>query len=103
MQRVADASMVEPYGSLFQREREIFQLIAEGHSDKDVALILSINPASVETHEANILQERDVHSTAELVLVPSEKASFRDPIRGSTAQRIRQRAISSERSETTLT
>lgn len=68
MRRVTDASIVDPYDSLSEREREIFQLIAEGHSNKDVALILSISPATVETHRAHILQKLDVHNTAELVL-----------------------------------
>ena len=51
-----------------EREREIFQLIAEGHSNKEVADLLSISPSTVETHRAHILQKLDVHNTAELVL-----------------------------------
>ncbi len=73
MRRVADASVVDPFDSLSEREREIFQLIAEGHSNKDVALILSISPATVETHRAHILQKLDVHNTAELVLYAVRK------------------------------
>ena len=73
VRRVADASIVDPYESLSEREREIFQLIAEGHSNKDVALILSISPATVETHRARILQKLDVHNTAELVLYAVRK------------------------------
>jgi DNA-binding NarL/FixJ family response regulator len=73
VRRVADASVVDPYDSLSEREREIFQLIAEGHSNKDVALILSISPATVETHRAHILQKLDVHNTAELVLYAVRK------------------------------
>lgn len=73
VRRVADASIVDPYESLSEREREILQLIAEGHSNKDVALILSISPATVETHRARILQKLDVHNTAELVLYAVRK------------------------------
>jgi DNA-binding NarL/FixJ family response regulator len=73
VRRVADASVIDPYDSLSEREREIFQLIAEGHSNKDVALILSISPATVETHRAHILQKLDVHNTAELVLYAVRK------------------------------
>ena len=73
VRRLADASIVDPYDSLSEREREIFQLIAEGHSNKDVALILSISPATVETHRARILQKLDVHNTAELVLYAVRK------------------------------
>jgi two-component system response regulator NreC len=68
VRRLADSTVVDAYDTLSDREREIFQLIAEGHSNKDVALILSISPATVETHRARILQKLDVHNTAELVL-----------------------------------
>ena len=73
VRRVGDASVIDPYDSLSEREREIFQLIAEGHSNKDVAIILSISPATVETHRAHILQKLDVHNTAELVLYAVRK------------------------------
>lgn len=68
VRRVASRSTVDPYDSLSEREREVLQLLAEGHSNKDVALILSISPATVETHRAHISQKLDVHNTAELVL-----------------------------------
>ena len=60
--------IVDRYDSLTEREREIFQLIAEGHSNKEIADLLSVSPATVETHRAHILQKLDVHNTAELVL-----------------------------------
>jgi DNA-binding NarL/FixJ family response regulator len=59
---------VDRYDTLSEREREIFQLIAEGHSNKEIADLLSISVATVETHRAHILQKLDVHSTAQLVL-----------------------------------
>jgi DNA-binding NarL/FixJ family response regulator len=73
VRRVADASVIDPYDSLSEREREIFQLLAEGHSNKDVAMILSISPATVETHRSHIQQKLDVHNTAELVLYAVRK------------------------------
>jgi len=57
-----------PLRPLSEREREIFQLIAEGHSNKAIADLLSISPVTVETHRAHILQKLDVHNAAELVL-----------------------------------
>jgi len=60
--------IVDRYEALSEREREIFQLIAEGHSNKETADLLSISPATVETHRAHILQKLDLHSTAEIVL-----------------------------------
>lgn len=65
---LAEKGIVDRYESLSEREREIFQLIAEGHSNKGVADLLSLSPSTVETHRAHILQKLDVHNTAELVL-----------------------------------
>lgn len=68
VRRLTDAQVVDPYDGLSDREREIFQLIAEAHSNKDIATILGISPATVETHRARILQKLDIHNAAELVL-----------------------------------
>jgi DNA-binding NarL/FixJ family response regulator len=68
LRTLAKKGIVDRYDALSEREREIFQLIAEGHSNKDVADLLSISVATVETHRAHILQKLDVHNTAELVL-----------------------------------
>jgi two-component system response regulator NreC len=73
IRRVAASSIVDPYDSLSEREREVFQLLAEGHSNKDVAMMLSISPATVETHRAHISQKLDIHNTAELVLYAVRK------------------------------
>jgi DNA-binding NarL/FixJ family response regulator len=68
LRHLAKKGIVDRYEALSEREREIFQLIAEGHSNKEIADLLSISVATVETHRAHILQKLDVHSTAELVL-----------------------------------
>jgi DNA-binding NarL/FixJ family response regulator len=68
LRHLAKKGIVDRYEALSEREREIFQLVAEGRSNKDVADLLSISVATVETHRAHILQKLDVHSTAELVL-----------------------------------
>lgn len=65
---LAEKGIVDRYDSLSEREREIFQLIAEGHSNKEIADLLSVSPATVETHRAHIFQKLDVHNTAALVL-----------------------------------
>ncbi len=65
---LAQKGIADRYDLLSEREREIFQLIAEGHSNKSIADLLSVSPATVETHRAHILQKLDVHNTAELVL-----------------------------------
>ena len=68
VRRLADRGIEDRFDSLSEREREIFQLVAEGRSTKEVAGLLSVSPATVETHRAHILQKLDIHSTAELVL-----------------------------------
>jgi two-component system response regulator NreC len=68
VRHLADKGIVDRFDSLSEREREIFQLIAEGHKNKDIAEMLAVSPATVETHRGHILQKLDLHSTAELVL-----------------------------------
>jgi DNA-binding NarL/FixJ family response regulator len=66
--RRAGGGVSDRYETLSEREREIFQLIAEARSNKEVAALLDISPATVETHRARILQKLDIHNVAELVL-----------------------------------
>jgi two-component system response regulator NreC len=68
LRRLADKGITDRYDSLSEREREIFQLVAEGHGNKDIARLLSVSPNTIETHRAHILEKLDVHNTAELVL-----------------------------------
>ena len=57
----------EPGQRLSLREREIVQLIAEGHSNKAIADTLSISVRTAETHRANILRKLNLNSVADLV------------------------------------
>ena len=68
VRRVNGRNVVDRYETLSAREREIFQLIAEARTNKEVAELLEISPATVETHRGRILQKLDIHNTAELVL-----------------------------------
>ena len=68
LRHLAKKGIVDRYESLSERECEIFQLIAEGRSNKEIAELLSVSPSTIETHRAHILQKLDVHSTAEIVL-----------------------------------
>jgi DNA-binding NarL/FixJ family response regulator len=53
---------------LTSRERQVYQLLAEGNSNKDIANRLSLSLHTVETHRWHIMEKLDLHSTAELVL-----------------------------------
>ena len=68
VKRVSLSGHADRYDTLSAREREIFQLIAEARTNKEVAELLEISPATVETHRARILQKLGIHNTAELVL-----------------------------------
>ncbi|ODS54646.1 MAG: DNA-binding response regulator [Acidobacteria bacterium SCN 69-37] len=68
VRHLAEKGVVDRYQLLSEREREVLQLVVEGHSNKAAAELLCLSPATVETHRSNILQKLDVHNTAELVL-----------------------------------
>jgi DNA-binding NarL/FixJ family response regulator len=68
VRHLAEKGVVDRYDALSEREREIFQLIAEGYSNKEIAEVLSVSPATVETHRAHIFHKLDLHNTAEVVL-----------------------------------
>jgi DNA-binding NarL/FixJ family response regulator len=51
---------------LSPREREVLQLIAEGHSTKDIAARLAVSVKTVETHRKQVMDKLDLHSIAEL-------------------------------------
>ena len=54
-------------GELTMRQREVLQLVAEGHSAKSIADVLSISPKTVEFHKASMMRQLGLHSTAELI------------------------------------
>src|SRR4051794_19739345 len=56
-----------PSQDLTPRQREVLQLLAEGHSMKDVANVLSLTPRTVAFHKYRIMEQLHLKSTAELV------------------------------------
>jgi DNA-binding NarL/FixJ family response regulator len=52
---------------LTPRQREILQLLAEGHSAKEIAGKLAISPRTVEFHKYQIMETHGLHSNAELI------------------------------------
>jgi two-component system, NarL family, response regulator NreC len=68
---------VDRYESLSEREREIFQLVAEGKANKEIAALLFISPSTVETHRARIMEKLDLHSAAEIVLYAVRRGVIR--------------------------
>ena len=52
--------------SLTPREREVLQLLAEGHSVKQAALKMEVSVKTIETHRMHIMEKLDIHSIAGL-------------------------------------
>ena len=67
--RVSQATEVEDrYDTLTERERQVYQLLAEGNSNKEIANRLNLSLHTVETHRSRIMEKLGIHSSAELVL-----------------------------------
>jgi two-component system, NarL family, response regulator NreC len=49
------------------REREVLQLLTEGHSNQAIATCLHLSPATVATHRKNIMKKLQLHRITELV------------------------------------
>lgn len=62
-----ERTLDDPYGRLTPREREVFHLIAEGHTTKEIARKLDISVKTAENHRARVLDKSGVRNTAELV------------------------------------
>ena len=52
---------------LTTREREIIQLLAEGHSNKRIAKLLDLSVKTVETHRAAVMRKLELSSLPDLV------------------------------------
>jgi len=52
---------------LTDRERQVLQLIVEGKSNKEIAMVLGISPKTVSVHRTNIMSKLDVQNTVELI------------------------------------
>ena len=53
--------------ALTRRQREVLQLLAEGHSTKEAAAILDISARTVEFHKYGMMETLGLKSTAELM------------------------------------
>lgn len=63
----ADESTQDLYDLLTAREREVLYLVAEGHTNAEIAARLFISPRTVEMHRANLMRKLDLRSQADLI------------------------------------
>jgi DNA-binding NarL/FixJ family response regulator len=52
---------------LTQRQRDVLQLVSQGHALKEIAAALDISPKTVEFHKYRLMARLGVRSTAELI------------------------------------
>ncbi len=57
----------DPYEQLTNRERDVFKLVAEGHTTQEIADMLVVSPKTVEGHRANLMAKLGIHNRIELV------------------------------------
>lgn len=77
VRKPAESSVSDRYESLSQREREIFQLIAEAKTNKEMAALLNVSVSTIETHRARIMDKLGLHSAAEIVLYAVRRGVIR--------------------------
>jgi len=65
MRRVGEEVPAEP--TLTPRQREVLQLIAEGHGTKEIAARLCLSAKTVETHRAQLMERLGIRDVAGLV------------------------------------
>ena len=65
-QLVNNGGKRDPFAQLTTRERDVLVLIAQGQSNKEIALRLGIGVRTIETHRERIMRRLDIHSVAGL-------------------------------------
>jgi len=62
-----DAAGRKPPHELTPRQREVLQLLVEGHSMKQVAALLNVTPRTVAFHKYRMMEQLNIRSSAELI------------------------------------
>lgn len=65
VRRVGD--QLSPLERLTPRQREVLQLVAEGHTTRQIAHLLGLSVKTIETHRAQLMERLDIHDIASLV------------------------------------
>lgn len=63
----AESAALDPYETLTAREREVLYLVAEGHTNAEIADRLFISRRTVETHRANLMRKLDLRTQTDLI------------------------------------
>ena len=55
-----------PMEKLTPREREVLQLVAEGHTNREISSLLGVSPKTVDAHRTNLMAKLDLHDAQAL-------------------------------------
>ena len=61
--------MLDQLALLTTREKQVFDLVAEGHANKSIAFKLDISERTVEVHRAQVMKKLEVRTLAQLVRI----------------------------------
>lgn len=67
LQRVKEGQDEGSYDGLTNREREILKLIAEDHTNQEIADLLVLSVATVQTHRAHLMRKLGLRNRTELI------------------------------------
>jgi DNA-binding NarL/FixJ family response regulator len=73
LRRVESGEERSTFDSLTDREREVLQLIAEGHTNKEIADVLKLSSRTVQNHRAHIMEKLGMHDRGELIKYAIQK------------------------------
>jgi DNA-binding NarL/FixJ family response regulator len=59
--------VTNPIDLLTSREREVLQMLAEGKTNKEIAVVLNLSVYTVDAHRGRIMEKLNLHSINELV------------------------------------
>ena len=59
--------VTNPIDTLTSREREVLQMLAEGKTNKEIAVILNLSVYTVDAHRGRIMEKLNLHSINEMV------------------------------------
>jgi two-component system response regulator NreC len=59
--------VTNPIDLLTTREREVLQMLAEGKTNKEIAVVLNLSVYTVDAHRGRIMEKLNLHSINELV------------------------------------
>ena len=71
--RSEDGRIAATPSDLTPREREVLQLIAEGHTSKQIAELLCLSVKTVQAHRTSLMQKLDLHDRGDLIKYAIQK------------------------------